>query len=360
MPPVQWPLPAQGAPHTGRLFAAGGFSTPDRKARFVATPFRPVAAKTDRRNPFLLNTGRVRDQWHTMTRTGLVPRLMIHQEEPFLELHPHDAMKLCLEDGDLVRVQTEHASTILRAKPTAAQRIGEVFAPMHWTDDFVAQGPAGRLVSATCDPLSGQPELKATAARLAPVPTLWRGVLLNGAKRLCADGFYYARIPGAHQQVYELRGYEPLPAQAQMAAWADEMLGHPSGAERVDLMDPNRATFRFASLFDGRLRACLLLTRDRRWPLPERDAIEPLLGRTFDKSASDLLFRIEEAAMAAPIRDRKVCACFSVGRIAIEHAIVSKRLTTCSQVGAALRVGTNCGSCIPEIEEVLRDVHAKL
>ena len=145
------------------------FPRPDRNAHFIATPFKPAAAKASRRKPFILNTGRMRDQWHTMTRTGCVPRLMTHQEEPFLELHPRDATKLCLEDGDMVRVETEHASTVLRAKPNPALRVGEIFAPMHWTDDFVGSGPVGKLVNGVCDPISGQPELKATAARLAPV-----------------------------------------------------------------------------------------------------------------------------------------------------------------------------------------------
>jgi assimilatory nitrate reductase catalytic subunit len=358
--PVQWPLPANGASHDGRLFAGGGFFTPDGKARFVATPFRPVSAKADRRRPFLLNTGRIRDQWHTMTRTGLVPRLMTHQEEPFLELHPRDAMKLCLEDGDLVRVETEHAATVLRARANPAQRAGEVFVPMHWTDDFVAQGPIGRLVSGICDPLSGQPELKATAVRLAPMPTLWRGILFKSGKRLATGHFYCARILTERGQVYELRGWEPLPGNTQMSSWADELLDHPPGAERIDTMDGGRGTFRFASVAAGHLRACLLLTREKNWPLPERELIAPLLGAAFDKRANDLLFQLREGTNNAPVRDRNVCSCFSVGRAVIEQAVVANRLTSCTQVGTAVRAGTSCGSCIPEIEEILRDIHASV
>ncbi len=358
MTPVQWPLPAIEAARGGRLFADGGFLTPDGKAHFVATPFKPPAAKTDRRTSFLLNTGRVRDQWHTMTRTGLVPRLMAHQDEPFLELHPRDAVKLCLEDGDLVRVETEHAATVLRTKPNPALRAGEAFAPMHWTDDFLAHGPVARLVSGVCDPISGQPELKATAARLAPLPTLWRGLLFADIKRLGSDGIYYVRIPTAQGQAYEMRGWEPLPTSENISLWAEALLDHPAGAERVETMDRDRGTFRFASVLDGRLRACLLLSRDGRWPLPERNSIAPLLGAVFDKQAYDLLFQIKKVGDGTPVRDRKVCTCFSIGRSAIEQAVAGGRLTTCAQVGAATRAGTNCGSCIPEIEEILRDVHA--
>jgi assimilatory nitrate reductase catalytic subunit len=92
LPPVRWPLP-RGAPMAGdgRLFAVGGFPTDDARARFIATIWRPPASQTSRRLPLLLNTGRVRDQWHTMTRTGRVPRLMMHVQEPLLDMHPHDA-----------------------------------------------------------------------------------------------------------------------------------------------------------------------------------------------------------------------------------------------------------------------------
>ena len=358
--PAQWPLPATGGQMDSRFFGKGGFFTPDRKAHFVATPFRPTAAKTSRRHPFLLNTGRIRDQWHTMTRTGLVPRLMTHQEEPFLELHPRDAIKLCLEDGDLVRVETEHASTILRAKSNPALRAGEIFAPMHWTDDFVAQGPVARLVGGVCDPLSGQPEMKATAARLAPVPTLWRGLLFGAAAGLPADGFYSARIPLAQAQLYVMRGWEPLRGGTEMSLWSKALLCHPQGAEWIETRDYDRGNFRFASVAGGQLQACLLLTRDRRWPLPERDLIEPLLGASFDERAYEALFQLRESVNDVPVMDRKVCSCFSVGRAAIEKAIVANRLKSCAQVGAALRAGTNCGSCIPEIEEILRDVHANV
>ena len=360
MTPAQWPLPANDATHGGRLFADGAFCTPDRKANLVATPYRPTAAKTGRREPFLLNTGRIRDQWHTMTRTGLVPRLMTHQEEPFLELHPRDAKKLCLEDGDLVRLDTEHGMTVLRAKSNAAVRMGEVFAPMHWTDDFVTRGPIARLVSGICDPDSGQPELKATAVRLAPVPTLWRGFLFGGIKRIEQEGVYCARIPTGSGQVYELRGWEPLPAIDLMLIWANDLLEHPPGAERIETMDYDRGSFRFASVAGGRLRACFLLTRDNLWPLPDRNAIAPLLGSLFDKSAYDFLFQLKQVEGGVQVRDRKVCSCFSIGRAAIEQAIVAGRLTSCAQVGATIRAGTNCGSCIPEIEEILRDVHANV
>ena len=102
------------------------------------------------------------------------------------------------------------------------------------------------------------------------------------------------------------------------------------------------------------------MTRGNRWLLPERDAIAPLIGAAFDKRAYDSLFRLTDAKNDPSVRDRNICSRFSVERIAIEKAIAANRLTTCVQVGAALRAGANCGSRIPKIEEMLRDVHASM
>lgn len=355
--PAQWPTPARGEPQGGRFFADGRFFTSDGRARFVPTPFRPVAAKTDRRNPFLLNTGRVRDQWHTMTRTGHVPRLMAHQEEPFLELHPRDAMKLSLADGDLVRVETAHASTILRTRANAGLRPGEVFAPMHWTDDFVSSGPVARLVDGVCDPISGQPELKATSARLAPMPTLWRGVLFGGT-RPRGKGFYCARVPLARGTVHELVGWEPLPAGLCVPVWLDQFLEDALGGDRIEEIDEERGIYRAAHVVGGRLRSFLFAARDRSWQMPERDAVVPLIGTLFDAAVRTTVFELRRAPANRGRREGAVCSCFAVGRASIEQAILAGRLTRADQVGKAVRAGTNCGSCIPEIEGILHAVHA--
>jgi assimilatory nitrate reductase catalytic subunit len=142
-----------------------GFPTANGRARFVPTPYRPPAASADEQWPLVLNTGRVRDQWHTMTRTG-VPRLMAHQREPLLDVHPADAARLGLVEGALARVESLHGATVLPVRLSSELRRGEVFAPMHWTDAFSSAGPIDRIVGAATDPVSGQPELKATPSNL--------------------------------------------------------------------------------------------------------------------------------------------------------------------------------------------------
>ena len=180
--PVQWPLPRGIARFDGtpRLFSSDTkFCTADSRARIVPTPFRPVAEPADEKRPFTLNTGRLRDQWHTMTRTGRVPRLMAHAGEPLAIIHPTDAERLGLVEGGLARIESRHGAAVLPVRLSADQRAGEVFAPMHWTDRFTSAGPIGRLVGAATDPISGQPELKATPVRMEAVTVMWRGILLQ-------------------------------------------------------------------------------------------------------------------------------------------------------------------------------------
>src|SRR5438128_1468695 len=160
--------------------------------------------------PLLLNTGRVRDQWHTMTRTGRVPRLMEHHMEALLDIHPADAAGLGLETVSFARVEPRYGATVMRVQFSTAQRRGEIFAPMHWSDRFSSAGPIGRLVGAATDPVSGQPELKATPVRVTPVAPLWRGLVLRHSERLPDGPFYWARVPLDEGQAFDLAGWVPL------------------------------------------------------------------------------------------------------------------------------------------------------
>ncbi|MGO8918254.1 MAG: molybdopterin oxidoreductase family protein [Stellaceae bacterium] len=137
--PFQWPRPNRGAAQDSRFFAEGRFYHPDGKARFVATPFRRPATRTCARYPLILNTGRIRDQWHTMTRSAKTPRLMAHIGEPYVEIHPADALAIGVEPAELAEVQSEHGRAVLRVAATERQRRGSLFAPMHWTDQYASQ-----------------------------------------------------------------------------------------------------------------------------------------------------------------------------------------------------------------------------
>ena len=374
MAPFRWPLPEGATVEAGRLFGEGGFPTPDGRGRFVSTPYHALPAAELR-----LNTGRVRDQWHTMTRTGLAPALMAHTSEPLLTIHPIDAAAAGIGQGDLARLSTEQGETLLRADLRHTQRHGELFAPMHWSDRFTSAGPIARVVSANTDPVSGQPELKATPATLGRATVYFHGLLLRRGGGVLAEHCHWVRVPIAEGQMYRLAGLRPLPTGGEARDFAARLLGLPRSdptqrdptqrdptqrdLHRSDLpragdwleaSDPSRGVLRLAVIFDGALEACLFLARDPA-ALPAEAAVIPMLGAPVPDAARSKILsgRMYDATAADGPR---VCACFAVTRNAIRHAVVTKRLESVRQIGALLRAGTNCGSCIPELEEILRDV----
>ncbi|MBO0713002.1 MAG: molybdopterin-dependent oxidoreductase, partial [Acetobacteraceae bacterium] len=150
--PVQWPLRAASKPRQRRFFADGAFFTPERKARFIA-PERPsLRQPTSEAFPFRLNTGRLRDQWHTMTRSGMSPRLALHSPEPCVEINPADARAAGLDASGFARVTTGHGSVVLRVAISDAQQPGSLFVPIHWSDATASSARIGDLVAAETDP----------------------------------------------------------------------------------------------------------------------------------------------------------------------------------------------------------------
>ncbi len=361
--PVCWPLPhgtSQSLSGARRLFGDGsGFTTADGRARFVPTPYRAPAVATSEQFPFVLNTGRVRDQWHTMTRTGRLPRLMAHQGEPRVDVCSLDATRLQLKEGDLVRVESPHGAAVLPFRVAEGLRAGEVFASMHWTDQFTSAGPIGRLVGAATDPVSGQPELKASPVRLTAVAPQWQGLLLSGSAQVPQGSYYWGRVPLERGHAFTLTGWEPLPSGRGTEFWIAALLGASTAAELVIYADPARATYRYASIVGRKLEACLFIARTGA-ALPPREAVAALLGTRIEPEArAFVLSGISGGAAAQTVGGPTICSCFGVGLHTLHAAIVSRRLTSTAEIGAALRAGTNCGSCIPELNVILNNARGQ-
>ena len=346
MEPVQWPVRV-GGEAGGRLFGAGGFPTLDGRARMVPTVWRPLAELVDGRRPFVLNTGRVRDQWHTMTRTGLVPRLVQHVAEPLATLHPADAEALGVVAGGLLRLGSREGGCVLRAAVDAGQRRGEVFVPMHWTDGFSSAGPVGRMVGGACDPVSGQPELKGMPVAVEAVATRWRGLLLH-AEPVRPAGCVWSRVPMEHGHAFDLVGTEGLPDA--VGVFALGLMGM-DDAELMAMEDAGRGVWRFAALRAGRVVACLFLSSQGA-ALPSRQSMAAVLAGPVEGAARGTVLA---GGGAAIVGERLVCACFSVGVETLRAAVSGRRVTSVGEIGEALRAGTNCGSCIPELREILRE-----
>src|SRR3954468_10684291 len=178
MAPVQWPVRLNAQPQA-RFFAEGGFFASDRKARFIAPEIPALRTETTAARPLRLNPVRIRDQWHTMTRSGESPRLGQHLPEPFVEVHPDDAARHGVADGDFARVTTDYGQCTLRVVVSERQQRGMLFAPIHWSEVTATGARVGALVAPITDPFSGQPENKATPVSITPYEYVFRGFALS-------------------------------------------------------------------------------------------------------------------------------------------------------------------------------------
>jgi assimilatory nitrate reductase catalytic subunit len=341
--PFQWPHRAGGAP-VERLFADGRFSTRDGKARFVAIASPRLAAVTSERRPFLLNTGRIRDQWHTMTRTGLSPRLNTHIAEPYIEVHPDDASRLGLEQGTLAEVTTKHGSAILRVLVNQSQRRGSLFAPIHWSGENSSAGRIGALVQGATDPFSGQPEAKATPAHIAPLPTNAFGFLLSRQPLKPRGLAYWARARAAFGYVLNFALDTPPDG---WPAWLRASL--PPG-QFTSLQDPASGTHRAAILRDERLEAVLFVGPAPKLPAP--DWLKSLFAHDGLPAGARRHLLAGTPAEGGTDEGAIVCVCFQVGAKRIEAA-AADGCRSVEKIGRRLGAGTNCGSCIPELRRLI-------
>ena len=350
--PIQWPVPRRGHTGTQRLFEDGRFQHSDGRARLVPTPANrspPPTAGND--FPFILNTGRIRDQWHTMTRTSQSPRLTEHIPEPFADLHAQDALLLAVREGELARVTTARGSMIARVRTSGEVARGCVFAPIHWSGENASQARTGALVSAVVDPISGEPEFKHTPARVEPFPVEWYGFMLTREPLAVADITWWTTIRGRGFLRYELAG-RAVPRD--WPVWLRQRLGATQlSADYLDYQDAAAGIYRAAHLVGDRLQACIYISR--RPDLPDRGWLAGLFERK----------RLEAAERASLLAGRPpgarsdagplVCSCWAVGRNTLRRAIAEHGLTDTRQVGARLRAGTGCGSCLSEIRALLAE-----
>jgi assimilatory nitrate reductase catalytic subunit len=348
--PFQWPWRAGSAPEESRFFADGHFFTPDGRARFVATPFRPPVQRPTAQHPFILNSGRLRDQWHTMTRTAKSVRLMTHAPEPVVEVSPRDADRLGLVDGDIAEIESATGRAILRVSVSDAQQPGSLFAPMHWSAPHASRARVGALIAGATDPVSGQPEFKHAAVSLHPFSARWHAFAVSRARPSVAVAEYVAVAPTRAGYRCELGGTS---TPENWDAFARDMLGLPCAhAELLTYRDAKAGNSRLAAFAEGILIGALFVS-----PRPlavARTWLADLLGCEI---APEERLRILAGRPGERGRDRGpiVCACMDVSRDEIIAAITSGRASSVAEVGQCTTAGTNCGSCRSEIRRILAD-----
>lgn len=351
--PVQWPVRSGGA-GTSRLFSDGRFAHADGRARFVATPARAPVNAPDREYPLVLNTGRVRDHWHTMTRTGKSPRLAGHIGEPYIDMHAHDALRSGVREGELARVRSRWGSMVARVRHGGGMLAGHVFVPIHWNDQFASDARVGAVVNPVVDPVSGEPEFKHTPVRVEPFPVRWYGFAFGRHFLPTSELTYWTLIRGECFFRYELAHWErPKDCSSWARAWLG---GEDPEADWLEYEDSSTGAYRAVHVQDDRIESCLFLSA--RPDLPSRQWLASLFAHAGLDDADRAGLLIGEPPGAGFDSGPVVCSCFGVGRNTIFDAIHQDGLDTPARITAALRAGGNCGSCIPELQRLIVEARA--
>jgi assimilatory nitrate reductase catalytic subunit len=278
-----------------------------------------------------------------MTRTGASARLATHLAEPFVEIHPQDADAAGLVDGGFASISTAHGSCILKVMVSESQQPGSLFVPIHWSAETASSARVGDLVAPCTDPLSGQPEAKATPAAIAPVDFASRGFTRTRQRPLLPEGTWWVKVALAEGTEYRFATSQgPL-------IWHDfayRTLG-PEGhlAEQLE-----GGVYRAAAFRDGEVEGYVCVGPAE--SAPQWD-IRSLMSLAPEESSPRRMPGNTASAYYIVETEPVVCACFGVGIDAVRQAVNRGEAKTVADIGRALRAGTNCGSCLPELKRIL-------
>nr|WP_145552573.1 nitrate reductase [Variovorax boronicumulans] len=381
--PQQWPLPAGATQGKARLYEDGRFATADGRARFVATPYQAVAEPRGDHYPFSLNTGRLRDQWHGMSRTGTLGRLFGHVPGPMVQMHAQDMARHRLADGDLVQVSSRRGSIVVPVVASAELGPSQAFMAMHWGPEYLggrnsagtALAGVNALTSPQHCPVSKQPELKHTAVKILKAELPWSllamawlpdGEALHARAQLraLADALAFVScVPfgatgnGTGHTGVLLRAADHAAPDSDLLAQIEQVLGL-SGLDTLRYADPRRGQRRAVRLQrDGAAAHVVgvLLAGDTRAEAWLRALLQDRLpAQDFGRQ---LLSFQAKAPAGVQSRGKIVCSCFGVSESAIRDRLGQCRGSGEQRLAAlqgALQCGTNCGSCVPELKRMVR------
>ena len=406
--PQQWPCPADAAGSgnddnsattlptrtrdigKARLYEDGIFPTADGRARFAAHAWQPTAEQRESRYPFSLTTGRLRDQWHGMTRTGTLGRLFGHVAEPCVQLHPHDMERRKLKNGDLVHVTSKRGSIVVPVQADATVGLSQAFMAMHWGSEFLSgcsstgerlAGVNALTTSAFC-PTSKQPELKHAAVKVLKAELPWT---LLAMAWLPADSAQDVREAlaalMAQFPLFQFTSCVPFSNNTPLNEPGRERMGvllraaahePPPDAviERIEALIglATADTLRYADQKRGQRRAARLVRHGSATMLEAivlagdtsaEGWLKTLLQEELPAQSYGRLLLVPgaKAPVAVQSRGKPVCTCLNVTDAAITtelaqcHGTDADRL---AQLQGKLRCGTNCGSCLPELKRMVR------
>ncbi len=368
--PQQWPYPEGASQGRKRLYEDSQFPTANGRAKFANTKYQPPVDKVDPRFPFKLNTGRLRDQWHGMSRTGTVAQLFAHAPEPVVFMAAEDMQRRLLAEGDLVEVKSRRGAQILPVQANDELRGGQAYIPMHWGEEYLSgrdsYGVNG-LTSPAFDPVSKQPELKYAAVAIKKVELPWRFLAfgwieseqvlaLQLALRARMKDFAFASITlfGRDKVGVLLRAANESPVAIDDILQAFAL----DGVDVLRYDDARRSVSRRVRVADGKLAAVALAgdVAAERWLRAFLEDGHPVaeLGR-------QLLQPTATAPQGFRERGKIVCNCFNVaeGDIAAVLALAGEvdgnengSVDRLAMLQQKLKCGTNCGSCVPELKRL--------
>ncbi|WP_310619838.1 nitrate reductase [Flexibacterium corallicola] len=353
--PFQWPRTREPARNKERFFSDGGFFHKNGRARFVQIEPQTLGEATHN-YAFTLNTGRIRDQWHTMTRTGKSARLSAHLGEPFAEIHPEDALALGIRHANLVEVSNGLGKILVRALITSRQSKGEVFVPMHWSDQFASNARVDRLVPPKTDGTSGQPAFKNVGVKLRPYVGALYGFVVSRKKPELIDLDYWvvSRCEGGWSAEFA-HTHRPANITERLQDLFKDSAPNQSGArpELVSMVNDGsglatHAGFQEETLLGAAFMADRPVGVSRGWA-------RGLLGFRFHNSMSrhGVLAGLPSNGSVEP--GALICSCMNVGVNQIALAI-EQGASSLDQVAAATNAGTGCGSCRGDILRIIEDL----
>ena len=368
--PQQWPFPSGASEGRARLYGDGIFPTQTGKAKFLNATYKAVAEPINAQYPLRLNTGRMRDQWHGMSRTGKVARLFEHVQSPALSMARGDMVKRGLQEGSLVRVRSRRGDVVLPVGVSEELRAGQVFLPMHWGSRFMAGLGINALTLPTFDPYSKQPELKHAAVRVEKIELPWRFVAMAIGEpedvasalarleklRVHLSAFEYASVGlfGYGQENVILRGAASVPLSANFVAQIDHILGLDNAGDVLHYEDKRRDIGRKIRIKDGKL-AAVRLSGDA----AAKDWLQDWLVQG---TVVSHLTRVLLAPSAKPPQDfaprgRVICNCLNIAESEIMTQLKTMPMQSTNKLALiqnALNCGTECGSCLPELRRMIQ------
>ena len=359
--PIQWPVNAKHPTGTKRLFTDNKFYTPDRKANFLANSaslnIEPISQDT----PLLLNTGRIRDQWHTMTRSGTTAKLLSHINAPFIDIHPDDIQRYQLKEGQLAQLSNQYGKFIGAVTTNSNMQVGNIFAPIHWTDQFAKSAIISAVIASHADPYSGQPESKATPVKIQPlISDRWAVIAVEQAleKSFCSalknaihcnDITYWHQSPCGNDSENTYY-FIAIAATFDLENLIQTLTTDHSRLKAIQFGDEINRDDRIALIEDNHVKLALYSHNDHS-KLPSTSWLASLLNEPITGSPYTLVIGEKTPT------DKTICSCFQVKESAIKEAI-EEGCDSTELLGNELKCGTNCGSCIPELKNLIHQAHS--